>query len=104
MMEENKTKGFMQKPVVQFFVAVLAGLVVPLIFAAIFYKSFYHGDDRLGDVLEFFRVSHVLTNLILISLIPNFVAVFLLNMFDKWHYLRGVFVSIMIYLCLAFFL
>ena len=99
MMEENKTKGFMQKPVVQ-----LAGLVVPLIFAAIFYKSFYHGDDRLGDVLEFFRVSHVLTNLILISMIPNFVAVFLLNMFDKWHYLRGVFVSIMIYLCLAFFL
>ena len=53
MMEENKTKGFMQKPVVQFFVAVLVGLVVPLIFAAIFYKSFYHGDDRLGDVLEF---------------------------------------------------
>ena len=35
MMEENKTKGFMQKPVVQFFVAVLAGLVVPLIFASI---------------------------------------------------------------------
>jgi len=100
MMEENKTKGFMQKPVVQFFVAVLAGLI----FASIFYKSFYHGDDRLGDVLEFFRVSHVLTNLILVSMIPNFIAVFLLNMFDKWHYLRGVFVSIMIYLCIAFFM
>ena len=104
MMEENKTKGFMQKPVVQFFVAVLAGLVVPLIFAAIFYKSFYHGDDRLGDVLKFFRVSHVLTNLILISMIPKLIDVFLLNMFDKWHYLRGVFVSIMIYLCIAFFM
>jgi len=104
MMEENKTKGFMQKPVVLCVVAVLAWLVVPLIFAAIFYKSFYHGDDRLGDVLKFFRVSHVLTNLILISMIPNFIAVFLLNMFDKWHYLRGVFVSIMIYLCIAFFM
>ena len=104
MIEENKTKGFMQKPVVQFFVAVLVGLVVPLIFAAIFYKSFYYGDDRLGDVLEFFRVSNVLTNLILISMVPNFIAVFLLNMFDKWHYLRGVFVSIMIYLCIAFFM
>ena len=104
MIEENKTKGFMQKPVVQFFAAVLVGLVVPLIFAAIFYKSFYHSDDRLGDVLEFFRISHVLTNLILISMVPNFIAVFLLNMFDKWHYLRGVFVSIMIYLCIAFFM
>ena len=103
MMEENKTKGFMQKPVVQFFVAVLAGLVVPLIFASIFYKSFYHGDDRLGDVLEFFRVSHVLTNLILISMIPNFVAVFLLDMLDKWHYWCGMFVFVMKYFCLSFF-
>ncbi|KGN81121.1 hypothetical protein HW49_04385 [Porphyromonadaceae bacterium COT-184 OH4590] len=98
----QRIKEYLEKPAIQFAVALLAGLIAPILFASVFYTTFYHGDDQMKDVLEFFRVTNILTNLILVSMIPNFIAVFLLNMFDKWHYLRGVFVSIMIYLSLAF--
>ena len=93
-----------KSPVSQFLIALFAGIVVPILFALMFYKTFYHGEEELGQVMHFFRQTNILTNIILVSMIPNFVAVFLLNMFEKWNYLRGVFVSIMLYLCLAFLL
>lgn len=98
----QRVREYLRKPVVQFVVGLLGGLIMPIIFAAIFYTSFYHGQDELSMVFDFFRQSNILTNFILVSMIPNFIAVFLLNMFERWNYLRGIFVSIMIYLSLAF--
>ncbi len=91
-----------ESPVAQFMIGLGLGLVIPIVFATIFYKTFYTGPDELSQVLSFFRKTNILTNLILVSMVPNFIAVFLCNMLEKWNYLRGVFVSIMVYLSIAF--
>ncbi len=93
-----------KSPLIQLLIALILGMLVPVLFAYVFYKTFYNGDDNLADVLHLFKTTNILTNLVLISIIPNLISVFLLNMFDKWNYLRGVFISIMIYICIAFFL
>lgn len=100
----QKVRAFFAKPVVQFIVGLLGGLLMPLAFATLFYTSFYHGDDELKLVIEFFRQSKILPKFILVSMIPNFISIFLLNMFERWNYLRGVFVAVMVYLSLAFLL
>ncbi|MDR3326536.1 MAG: hypothetical protein LBT04_00105 [Prevotellaceae bacterium] len=93
-----------KSPVLQFFIAFISGMIVPLFVAYIFIKANCYGDTDIMNLLAMMQKIYLVSNLIFIAILPNLIAVFLLNHFDQWNYLRGVFVSIMVYIAMAFLL
>jgi hypothetical protein len=93
-----------KSPILQFFIAFITGLIVPLIVAYIFIRANFHDDTDMMNLLAMMQKIYLVSNIIFIAILPNLIAVFLLNHFDQWNYLRGVFVSIMVYIALAFLL
>jgi hypothetical protein len=94
----------MHKSAMQFFIAFITGAIVPLLIGYVFIKINYAGDAKWTDLLAIMKKMYLLANLVFIAILPNLIAVFILYHFDKWNYLRGIFVSIMLYIALAFWL
>jgi hypothetical protein len=91
----------MKKNVLQMFIGLILGLIVPVLFCWLFMVSFYSGSVPLVEVFRAVKSSALLIKLLFIALLPNLLAVFLLNHFELWNFCRGVFISIMIYIAVA---
>ena len=89
-------------PILQLFIGIAAGLIVPFLFGWLFLTSFYDGEMTVEKVFYLLKFPPIVMNLLIVAVLPNMLAVFLLNYFELWNYCRGVFVSIMLYIAVAF--
>jgi len=92
----------MKNPVLQLFIGILGGLFVPFVFGWLFLTSFYDGEMTFERLVYLSKFPSIIMNLLIVAVLPNMLAVFLLNFFELWNYCRGVFVSIMLYIAVAF--
>ena len=88
-------------PFLQMLIGLLAGLLVPLLFGWLFLKNVYSSNVSFHTIFTVLKSTSLLMKLLFVAVLPNMLAVFLLNQFEKWNYCRGVFVSIMIYIVVA---
>ena len=89
-------------PVLQLFIGILGGLIVPIVFGWIFLTSFYGGEITFEQLhLLLSKFPSLIVNLLIVAVLPNMLAVFILNYFELWNYCRGVFVAIMLYIAVA---
>ena len=94
-------KGMKISPVLHMFIGLIAGLIVPLVFGWLFLRTLYSGDISLHTVSMLIKSSALIIKLLFVAILPNMLAVYLLNHLELWNYCRGVFVSIMIYIVVA---
>jgi len=88
-------------PFLQLFIGLAAGLIVPLVFGWLFLQNLYNGELSLQIFFLLSKSTSLIMKLLFVAVLPNMLAVFLLNHFELWNYCRGVFVSIIIYIVLA---
>jgi len=88
-------------PILQMFIGLAAGLIVPLVFGWFTLLRFYSGELSLFEVFLFIKSTPLIMKLLFVAVLPNMFAVFMLNYFELWNYCRGVFVAIMLYIAIA---
>jgi len=91
----------MKKPFIEMLIGIVAGLIVPFLFGWLFVWTFYDNDLSWQVVWLMLKSTTLVMKLLFIAVLPNMLAVFLLNHFEKWNYCRGVFVAIMLYIIVA---
>ena len=91
----------MKNAFLQIFIGMAAGLIVPLVFGWLFLRTLYSGELSLYTVFLFIKSTSLIMKLLFVAILPNMLAVFLLNHFELWNYCRGVFVAIMLYIAVA---
>ncbi len=88
----------------RFWIGLLAGLLLPLLFGWLFLTSVYHGEMTAGHILQFMTGSSMIVKFMFIAILPDMFLVFLLNTWELWRMCRGVFVALFLYVaaCVPF--
>lgn len=91
----------MKNPFLQMFIGLISGLLVPFLFGWLFLHTLYSGELSWQVFFMLVKSTSLVVKLLIVAILPNMLAVFLLNHFELWNYCRGVFISIMIYIIVA---
>lgn len=88
----------------RFWIGLMVGLLLPLLFGWLFLTSGYYGEMTAGHILQFMTGSSMIVKFMFIAILPDMFLVFLLNTWELWRMCRGVFVALFLYVaaCVPF--
>lgn len=88
----------------RFIYGFVPGLVFPLLFVVLYLKRFYPLDIPIREILVQLFPSVILGKLLLLSIVPNLLLVFIFYKQDTFRLGIGMMIGGMVYLALAMYM
>ncbi|MBB3187885.1 hypothetical protein [Microbacter margulisiae] len=88
-----------------FWVGLISGLIMPVVFGLVFYHQAYRGDLSMWEALKL-NIQWKLPlfgKLILVSIVPDLGTLFLFYQAEYWKSSRGMIVSTALFFILSFY-
>lgn len=87
-----------------FLYGLISGLILPIVFMWLYLSRFYPGDLTFFETIKQLYPGMILGKLLLLSIIPNLMFVFLFYKKDSFKIATGIMIGGMPYLISSFFM
>ncbi len=81
----------------KFWIGILSGMLVPLIFIFIFIQLRYQGDMSFSAVIKQLYVVNGITAMLAVAVMPNLLAFYFFLNRELWKAGKGIIFSVMLY-------
>lgn len=92
------------KQIGEFLLGLLIGLALPIGLIYLYLYNFYPGDYSIQEILTRLYPSTILSKLLILSIIPDLIAIFVFYKLDKFRIGAGVLAGLLPYLIASFFM